>query len=548
MKKLFALVLIFALLLSGCGRTEEPVVVEPNEEPSEIENSETEEISEEFVEEIILNFGAEKLENGTYCVTEPFSFYRGTGKYEDFKIIDTSANSLYGMGAMLEKEYIEEIYVSNLRYKVYNAENFENMVYKYFGISAEVLKNTIHYNEFEELDGAGYYWLDGPYYIDENPSVTLENFEKNTDSLIVNLKVDYEKEADVSGVLTVKLLPEGGYNYISYVTEKIEGTEPEEIVSMTFKLGSKGETVELFPGDSIGEWVLTKLDVDYNPETDWTDSIEAEFSGNVELKGHIERNVMAELAYDFVVDRSEFDRMPFLVSKDFKEFRGNFVMNIPEGLENSPNLDWNESLPCKITISGFSISCAYTETFDRMDVLKIEPLPEEIPALYEEMILNFGAVYNYEGKLAVRKGVSLYNNREGYMDCSLMGPASYYSWVMSRTSTEDRIEVSLPGFTSKVYAYDAEFFENMVSEYFETSAEYLRNSDFYYPEQNCYFIDGGVGIGDTTYIQYLFAEEKDDKVIIYFNLSDNYYGVSKHALTVKLLPDGGYNYVSYLPE
>ena len=164
------------------------------------------------------------------------------------------------------------------------------------------------------------------------------------------------------------------------------------------------------------------------------------------------------------------------------------------------------------------------------------------------MILNFGAIYNYEGKLAVRKGVSLYNNREGYMDCSLMGPASYYSWVMSRTSTEDRIEVSLPGFTSKVYAYDAEFFENMVSEYFETSAEYLRNSDFYYPEQNCYFIDGGVGIGDTTYIQYLFAEEKDDKVIIYFNLSDNYYGVSKHALTVKLLPDGGYNYVSYLPE
>ena len=547
MKKLFTFVLIFALLLSACGKNETPETSKPEEQISQLENT-NDEVTDEFIEEIILNFGAEKLENGTYCVTEPFSFYRGTGKYEDFKIIDTSANSLYGMGAMLGKEYIEEIYVSDLRYKVYNAENFENMVYKYFGISAEVLKNTIHYNEFEELDGAGYYWLDGPYYIDENPSVTLENFEKNTDSLIVNLKVDYEKEADVSGVLTVKLLPEGGYNYISYVTEKIEGTEPEEIVSMTFKLGSNGETVELFPGDSIGEWVLTKLDVDYNPETDRTDSIEAEFSGNVELKGHIERNVMAELAYDFVVDRSEFDRMPFLVSKDFKEFRGNFVMNIPEGLENSPNLDWNESLPCKITISGFSISCAYTETFDRMDVLKIEPLPEEIPALYEEMILNFGAVYNHEGKLAVRKGVSLYNNREGYMDCSLMGPASYYSWVMSRTSTEDRIEVSLPGFTSKVYAYDAEFFENMVSEYFETSAEYLRNSDFYYPEQNCYFIDGGVGIGDTTYIQYLFAEEKEDKVIIYFNLSDNYYGVSKHALTVKLLPDGGYNYVSYLPE
>ena len=48
MKKFFALVLIFALLLSACGKTEEPVV-EPNEEPSEIENGETEEVSEEFV-------------------------------------------------------------------------------------------------------------------------------------------------------------------------------------------------------------------------------------------------------------------------------------------------------------------------------------------------------------------------------------------------------------------------------------------------------------------------------------------------------------------
>ena len=329
---------------------------------------------------------------------------------------------------------------------------------------------------------------------------------------------------------------------------EISSVPEEEQTSMTFKLGSKGETIELSPNDSIGEWVLTKLDVDYNPETDWTDSIEAEFSGTVELKGHIERNVMAELAYDFVVDRSEFDRMPWLVHKDFKEFRGWFMLNIPEGLENSPELDFDETLPCKITIENYRISCAYTETADGADVIKIEPLTEEIPALYEEMILNFGAVYNYEEKLAVRKGVSLYNNREGYMDCSLMGPASYYSWIMSLTSIEDRIEVELPGFISKVYAYDAEFFENMVFKYFGTSAEYLRNSEYYYPEQGCYYVDGAPGIGDTTYIQYLFAEEKDDRVIIYFTLSDNYYGISKHALTVKLLPDGGYNYVSYLPE
>ena len=75
MKNLFALVLVFALLLSGCGKNEEPVVVEPNEEPSEIENSETEEISEEFVEEIILNLGAEKLGDGTFRTSKTCGFF-----------------------------------------------------------------------------------------------------------------------------------------------------------------------------------------------------------------------------------------------------------------------------------------------------------------------------------------------------------------------------------------------------------------------------------------------------------------------------------------
>ena len=219
MKKILIILLALAICFSGCGWNVE--IVDPREETVSLEKEpETEEISEEFVEEVILNFGAEKESDGTYRVVEPFSFYFGTGDYEDFKIVDTSANSLYGMGAMLGKEYIKEIYVSDLKYDVYEAETFENMVYKYFGISAEVLKNTIHYNEFEELGEAGYYWLDGPYYIDENPSVKLLGFEKIENLIYIYLTVDYNDDSqDKSRNLIIKLLPDGGYNYVSYLPE-----------------------------------------------------------------------------------------------------------------------------------------------------------------------------------------------------------------------------------------------------------------------------------------------------------------------------------------
>lgn len=224
---ILALIIVFSF--SGCGW--HVAIVDPTEQTAELEKNENGEITYEFIEEIILNFGAEKEADGTYRVTEPFSFYRGTGKYEDFKIIDTSANSLYGMGAMLGKEYIKEIYVSDLKYDVYEAETFEKMVYEYFGISEDILKNTIHYNEFEELGGAGYYWLDGPYNIEEYPVVTVESFEENLNTVDIYLTVDYENDAeDKSGKLTVELFEDGGYRYISYVAEKnyIEETDIPE--------------------------------------------------------------------------------------------------------------------------------------------------------------------------------------------------------------------------------------------------------------------------------------------------------------------------------
>ena len=70
MKKLFIILFALMLVLSGCGR--EVKIVDPSEQIAELEKPETEKpseentVTEEFVEEIVLNFGAEKLGEGKY--------------------------------------------------------------------------------------------------------------------------------------------------------------------------------------------------------------------------------------------------------------------------------------------------------------------------------------------------------------------------------------------------------------------------------------------------------------------------------------------------
>lgn len=173
---------------------------------------------------------------------------------------------------------------------------------------------------------------------------------------------------------------------------------------------------------------------------------------------------------------------------------------------------------------------------------------EDKQAFYEEVLINFGGIINYEGKLAVEKGISLYYSDEGYPDFSAGEPKSFYYWIISRTSVEDRTEVQIPGFNGMVYAYSADFFESEVFKYFGIAAESLRLADFYYPEQNCYFIDGHGGIGDVPYILVNSVAENNDFINFYITLDYSAEEDRNMVLTVKLLPEGGYNYVSYVNE
>lgn len=178
---------------------------------------------------------------------------------------------------------------------------------------------------------------------------------------------------------------------------------------------------------------------------------------------------------------------------------------------------------------------------------KEEPITEEDVALYKEMLVNFGGTCKFDGSIVVSRKGSFYDFAEGIEDCSAMEPNSYYTWIVSRTENSDKVKVTPAGFESEVYAYSADFFEGEVTEYFGVSAEYLQGSEFYYSEPGCYYSDAVSSSEEYTYVEYVSAEKSDDSVTIHFTLT-NTSGSTNHALNVKLLADGGYNYVSYIAE
>ena len=173
-------------------------------------------------------------------------------------------------------------------------------------------------------------------------------------------------------------------------------------------------------------------------------------------------------------------------------------------------------------------------------------ITEEDIALYNEMLVNFGGTLKFDGSIVVSRKGSFYDF-EAIEDCSAMEPNSYYTWVVSGTENSDKVKVTPAGFESEVYAYSADFFEGEVNKYFGVSAEYLHGSEYYYSEPGCYYSDGVSSSEEYTYVEYVSAEKSDDSVTIHLNLT-NTAGSTAYALTVNLLPEGGYNYVSYIAE
>ena len=190
-------------------------------------------------------------------------------------------------------------------------------------------------------------------------------------------------------------------------------------------------------------------------------------------------------------------------------------------------------------------ACAMEET-EITENETVETETEENIALYEEILVNFGAIRKHDGSLVVSRKGSFYDFAE-IEDCSALDAAEFYTWVASRSENSDKVKVLLTGFEAEVYAFTAEYYENEVTGYFDVTSEYLQNCEFYYADQTSYYSDAVSSSEEYTYIEFVSAEETDGVLTVHFTLT-NSNGTTDHALSVKLLSETEYNYISYIAE
>ncbi len=192
------------------------------------------------------------------------------------------------------------------------------------------------------------------------------------------------------------------------------------------------------------------------------------------------------------------------------------------------------------------------------ELIDIEPNEEEEPKqtkeeFYEEMLLNFGAKKD-GGKIRVNKTVSLYNMTDGFEDGTKLDENDYFCWAMFYFKREYDYEKQRELFTgageNNGWAYPSEYYEPAIYKYFGVPKEVLRGGELYNAENDYYHIGAGGGVGISPAVIVNSIDETDENVVFHITIDSETEGFENYnmALTVKLLPDGGYNYASYLPE
>lgn len=541
MKKILIILLALAICFSGCWNVE---IVDPREETVSLEKEpETEEISEEFVEEVILNFGAVKKEDGTF-ISDKTSGFLFENIFEDASQLETKYYFFWATEKFTQK-YNGDLTQFESPHGIgysFPAEEFEEIIGTYFGTTPEKLREDgiFYCSEHDAYCSPGATGFGAQY------DVEILSHTKNGNELSIRLSVE-------NNILCLKVLltENGGYRFLSYLSEKGKW-EPEKVY---FRFDEAEEPKTLSVGDYFGEWKLENLEIDYDESgSAMIDSIDADFSGNLTMAGYIELSPLSVPFYEFIPSEYDLSRIPGAVAGGFKEKFSHFGLKIPEGLGNSPNLDHGETLPCIIKVSGYHLSRAYTEGVDFFDVVEIKPIGSkvELSPLQKEIILNFGAREAEFGTIRSNKTTSLYFNTEGYEDMSKLDGTYYFGWAMfyfqNNYDYETQKELFGGAGEGMGWAFPSEYYEPAVYKYFGVPAEELRKSEIYNPEKDYYNIPFGGGIGDYPYIVVNSIDETEEKVVFHITLVHIIEKNIDMALTVKLLPEGGYNYVSYLPE
>lgn len=135
------------------------------------------------------------------------------------------------------------------------------------------------------------------------------------------------------------------------------------VYTAQFTLGYGGEPVTLSKGDTIGEWEMENLKIQYfsgNYNGDMARSCEAVFYGNVTIEGTISPSLLIENAYDFCVDKEFEEKLPFYINPAL-EYKENYyvMLALPDDVSFEQFSAMHENSRCRLTVKEFHFIFAY---------------------------------------------------------------------------------------------------------------------------------------------------------------------------------------------
>lgn len=249
---------------------------------------------------------------------------------------------------------------------------YEERAQQYFDVGVDELRSITEY----DAENEGYHMQAG-FGMGGKVQVELHTVEQKEDVLELHLTLVYEGAEPARSedkILRVRMAEDGGYKYIGCITESSAASIKAE--TAVFALGTQdSEEKTLQVDDTIGDWVLSDLKITYADSEPKIRALEASFTGEVTLNGTISRNGLVELGYDFLVAEQDVGKMPRYLSP-VNENKGYFLfmLDIPDGIANTPTLEHGEKLDCKITISEYRFTFAYRTAPSGATVTKIELL------------------------------------------------------------------------------------------------------------------------------------------------------------------------------
>ena len=169
---------------------------------------------------------------------------------------------------------------------------------------------------------------------------------------------------------------------------------------------------------------------------------------------------------------------------------------------------------------------------------------DELRAIAEDAVMNFGAERREDGTLRVSDLSMLFN--WGFSSAEDIAPEDFYIWRYEK-AIRDREEI--PQSDDKGSYFTSGNYEPVITEYFDVSVDRLREDGCYHPDEDIYSPEflSGFGKGAPEEVHILSLERSGDLLLIKLELVFSDTGlIDEHrTLTIRVDDDGSYKFASY---